>query len=219
MVADEYWPILPRPEETGMTVVHLTDRHLGWIEPRHHPRVDDENEAVRCHRYVGSASTGLASMEGEGAIRPEIALRGVWRGPHQKLCLVRRVVVAPKRTVAPTERAVAVEHPFWRLSKLEADGSAVTGCADHLNGPFFFLRHWKPTTLNGDPTAQAEALFMRSAKTPARAVRPQWPGTSPSRADQWPARQSRNRRNWSGRRGLHPGSRSRLHRGRSASGT
>ena len=120
------------PEHAAVAIVHLHNTRFRWIERRDHSRVEAESDALRISRcHVCHAAANLAALKCDALVAPFIRVGQSRAGLTEQLGLILAVEVAPERTVATAERAIAIEYPRRGLGDLEANGSAVTSGFDH----------------------------------------------------------------------------------------
>jgi hypothetical protein len=102
-----------RPEEASVPVIDLTETHASGIEPNHHPRIHSHDFwRIDFDSFeMSDAAAGFAIMKGEIPTVPAVDGCGIRARLRDELRLIRTVVIGPKRSIAPAQRAVAVEHP------------------------------------------------------------------------------------------------------------
>jgi hypothetical protein len=120
----------PRPKDARMSIVLLSQPHARRIERRDHPCIDSV-DAWRIgikRRHVRDATALLAAMERQPAVAPCVCVREVCPLHERHVAGIR---IGPDRTIAATDRAIAVEDPIRKFRDFETDGGAMTSSSNH----------------------------------------------------------------------------------------
>src|SRR5262245_38370861 len=156
----------PSPEESGMAVVFLSQTHARRVQRRNHARIDavDARRIGTHYRHVRNTTAFLATMECQRTVTPQVRVR---RFLTSNYLHIGGVGISPDRTVASTNRAVAIEHPFRQLGDFESNGGAMHDGSAH---PFILasgsgiLRVRACATATPQKYSRARCYLSRSAQ-------------------------------------------------------
>src|SRR3569623_670669 len=120
-------------EFPGVGAVEGAEAELRPVQALRQARVDAHAiEGAVEALPVGGDPTGLAAVQGEHAVAPDIGLSRARRG----LGHLGRRIVGPASGDPAADRAIALGHRVRSPGKREASGSAVAGGLDHPGPPY-----------------------------------------------------------------------------------